>query len=94
MLIPDPDRADTFITSTGQTITNVHAADACRGFVCTVHNPSEHHMMNGPLHWWSERGIFVRLCEHNVPHPDPDTDTDQIHHCDGCCVEDIELEPV
>ena len=28
----------------GERLFRVHAADACRGEHCTVHNPSDHHM--------------------------------------------------
>lgn len=88
MLIPDPDRPDTFLTSTGQTITNVHPPERCDGMVCVVHNPSNHHMAAWPLHWRNDRRIFERLCEHGVGHPDPDCLYDEIesvHGCDGCC---------
>jgi len=51
-----------------------------------------------PLHWRGDRGIFERICEHGVGHPDPDTmdhiantrgareaESESIHGCDGCC---------
>jgi hypothetical protein len=48
-----------------------------------------------PLTWRSDRGIFERICNHGIGHPDPDQfpywkeqgifDTEASHGCDGCC---------
>ena len=74
----------------------VHPEGRCRGEVCVIHNPTEHHMRTWPLHWRQDRGIFERVCEHGVGHPDPDHYphwsatgrlAQSIHGCDRCCVE-------
>jgi hypothetical protein len=61
---------------------------------CVIHNRTAHHMQHWPLHWRGDRGIFERICEHEIGHPDPDqgpywaaTDQDWqwVHGCDGCC---------
>ena len=73
----------------------VHSEDRCRGEVCVIHNPTEHHMRTWPLHWRQDRGIFERICEHGVGHPDPDHYphwdatgrlAESRHGCDRCCV--------
>jgi hypothetical protein len=76
------------------TLYNVHSADRCAGRVCIVHSPTVHHMTNWPLHWRDDRGIFERICEHGIGHPDPDqrswfviSGESGVHGCDGCCVE-------
>lgn len=67
-----------------------HARDECSG-ACCFHNPSNHMMVDWPLHWRGDRGIMERLCEHGVGHPDPDDMSLQkpgaagVHGCDGCC---------
>jgi hypothetical protein len=52
-------------------------------------------MRGWTLHWRGDRGIFERICEHGVGHPDPDQfdywiETRQkhqmVHGCCGCCV--------
>ncbi len=77
---------------TGLVLTH-HAEDGCEG-ACPIHAPSDHHMTSWPLHWRPDRGIFERLCEHGVGHPDPDTIRhiqrttgcdNGTHCCDGCC---------
>src|SRR6056297_1336700 len=84
-----------FISGTNQKIL-AHSKEDCKGY-CPIHNPSDHHMKNWPLHWRQDRGIFERLCEHGVGHPDPDSlayirsinSGDDLglslHGCDGCC---------
>ena len=90
-----------FITGTGQKLTNVHDKSECKG-PCPIHNPSNHHMKDWPLHWREDRGIFERICKHGVGHPDPDdlkyqenlyhkkhgTESNYlgVHGCDGCCL--------
>jgi hypothetical protein len=52
----------------------VHGSAQCAGSACCIHNPSNHHMKTWPL-------VFVpgphsggyRVCEHQVVHPDPDS---------------------
>lgn len=74
----------------GQTL-NAHAKDTCWGDNCCIHNPSDHHMVDWPQNWRSDRGIMERICEHGVGHPDPDDPKSKdkyeaVHGCDGCCV--------
>lgn len=71
----------------GEVVTNVHPQDKCAGQVCTIHNPSDHHMRHMPQHWRSDWGGFMeRICEHGVGHPDPDSlHPHGGHGCDGCC---------
>lgn len=73
---------------------NVHSARTCRHRHCVIHNPLAHHMEDWPLIWRNDRGIFERICEHGVGHPDPSQfeywqDTEQwfmgTHGCCGCC---------
>lgn len=80
-------------------LTGVHPADDCAGRPCVVHAPADHGMRSWPLRWCPDRGMFERLCEHRVGHPDPDQLVHWIvmlaedeaagrgvHGCDGCCV--------
>jgi hypothetical protein len=78
----------------GLRLTNVHEPSQCRGRNCVIHNPSLHHMHSWRLHWRQDRGIFERICEHGVGHPDPDQfefwhltnqDWQGVHGCDLCC---------
>lgn len=58
-------------------------------------------MITWKLYWRSDLGIFERICEHGIGHPDPDSlsflrkKTDDtalsIHECDGCCVSNKDL---
>lgn len=75
-------------------IVNVHDESQCEHRACVVHNPSDHHMKQWPLHWRDDRTIFERICSHGVGHPDPDQipfwkETGQLyqatHGCDLCC---------
>jgi hypothetical protein len=88
---------ETFKTDTGQVI-YVHNKKDCKGNYCVVHNPSDHHMRDWPLHWRDDRKIFERICPHGIGHPDPDDmaykksighPDEGIHGCDGCCNEQI-----
>lgn len=75
----------------------VHNRKICQGEYCSIHNPSDHHMVTWPLHWRGDRGIMERTCPHGIGHIDPDDsdyrrrrDNDEafdsgIHGCDGCC---------
>lgn len=80
-----------------ETLEGVHQKSVCEP-PCPLHYPSEHAMDNFPLHWRGDRGIFERICEHGVGHPDPDTidhiantrggrqaESESVHGCDGCC---------
>jgi hypothetical protein len=76
-------------------LVNVHPPEKCAGRACVVHNPSDHHMREWPLHWRDDRGIFERICEHGVGHPDPDQfeywdslgqEWQKVHGCCGCCL--------
>jgi hypothetical protein len=81
-------------------LAGVHPRGECIGKHCVIHNPSDHHMSHLPLHWRDDRGIFERICQHGIGHPDPDqreawkellppldAAAQQIHACDGCCRE-------
>ena len=73
-------------SGTGQNLL-VHTKDSCKGPHCPIHNPSDHHMKDWPLHWRDDRKIMERICIHGVGHPDPDdiSDDSGIHGCCGCC---------
>lgn len=80
----------------GSVITGVHLTDDCQDWPCVIHSPTDHHMRDGHLFWRGDRGIFERICEHGVGHPDPDQfkywdetgqESQSVHGCDGCCVE-------
>jgi len=83
-----------FITNTDQHL-NVHSQSDCRGEVCPIHAPLDHHMLDWPMHWRSDRKIFERACPHGIGHPDPSDmatksfltadDGWDVHGCDGCC---------
>jgi hypothetical protein len=83
------------VTIKGITLRNVHDENAdCLLFGCIVHNPTVNMMMDWPLYWRGDRGIFERICAHGIGHPDYDQAmyfrrTDQgyqnVHGCDGCC---------
>jgi hypothetical protein len=69
---------ETYVTGTGQILTNIHPKTLCEGRPCTIHAPSDHHMRDWPTHWRSAldpfdyRTIMERQCPHDVGHPDPD----------------------
>lgn len=75
----------------GGVILRTHAADKCDGDICVIHNQTQHHMSDMPLHWRADRGIMERICAYGIGHPDPDdyrlrTGMDPgIHGCDSCC---------
>ena len=74
-------------------ISHVHDRMDCMGPVCTLHNPTDHHMRNMRLHYRHDRYLFERICEHGVGHPDPDTRSGlgeylaDGHGCDFCCID-------
>ena len=71
-------------------IVNVHASNKCKNGYCTLHNPSDHHMLGFPQRWRQDRHIMERMCPHGVGHPDPDDIAlNTVHGCDGCCVKEI-----
>ena len=74
----------------GQILRGVHRPNQClNDSGCTIHTPSEHHMISWPQLWRDDRGIMERVCPHEIGHPDPDEifldDFTTIHGCDGCC---------
>lgn len=78
----------------GLRLTNVHESWRCAGRPCVIHAPTLHHMRTWRLHWRGDRGIFERICQHGVGHPDPDQfafwkktgrDYEAVHGCDFCC---------
>lgn len=80
----------------GRELFGVHDEALCAGRVCVIHNSTDHHMVEWPLIWRYDRGIFERLCDHGVGHPDPDqfdywAEEDMmskaVHGCDFCCYE-------
>jgi hypothetical protein len=95
-LQPDPRNPDSYdlISLPGNTLLVTHPSSKCVGHACPVHHPSDHHMVNWPLHWRWDRRIMERICQHGIGHPDPDsiahglligsTDTGNCS-CDGCC---------
>ena len=75
----------------------VHSENLCKGEICVIHNPTEHHMRDWPMNWRGDRGLIERICPHGVGHPDPDQIprwaamgriTEGTHGCcqDGCCM--------
>ena len=73
---------------------NVHPPSQCKGGVCFVHSPTEHHMRGWPVVFRQDRFLWERTCPHGVGHPDPDQlpywresgqDGKAVHGCDGCC---------
>lgn len=78
------DRA--WIDDYNQLMVNVHLPNQCRYTHCTIHNPSQHRMIDYPQRWRQDLGIMERMCPHGVGHPDPDEGIQEnIHFCDGCC---------
>ncbi len=75
----------------GGTVMLTHKKENCKGEFCTIHNRSNHHMLEWPQYWRSDRLIMEIICPHGVGHPDPDgifNEWDGIHGCcpEGCCV--------
>lgn len=83
-------------SGTGQKL-KVHNREDCKGEVCAIHNPTDHHMLDWPQHWRDDRGIMERLCPCGVGHPDPDDYRIRhsldyaVHGCCGCCSEPKEV---
>lgn len=79
-----------YLEHTELTVYKAHAADACSGNYCTIHNRSKHSMRKFPQHWRADRAIMERICPHGIGHPDPDEiNLDiagrSIHGCCGIC---------
>lgn len=60
---------------------------------CAIHAPTDHNMAEWPQ-VMSMGTLVVRICKHNVEHPDPDSlafferrgqEHMGVHACDGCC---------
>jgi hypothetical protein len=75
-----------------------HGPAVCAGNHCTLHNPSNHHMIHWPTWWRKNINLMNRMCEHGILHPDPDDLAHKHrsrgaawasrcarHNCDGCC---------
>lgn len=88
--------ADTHGFQKGEQNLRVHNRKLCEGQNCSIHNPSDHHMVTWPLNWRGDRRIMERICPHGVGHIDPDDDKFRrnrdgenydsgVHGCDGCC---------
>lgn len=81
---------NTWVDDYNHVIVNVHSSNQCKNDYCTLHNPSNHHMVGFPQRWRQDRHIMERMCPHGIGHPDPDDITlNTIHGCDGCCVKEI-----
>lgn len=74
----------------GNRLVNVHNDGACGRLHCTLHNPSNHIMVEFPQLWREDRRIMERICPHGIGHPDPDEvrNFNKMHGCDGCCREE------
>lgn len=81
---------DVVVLYDGRTL-HTHGPAGCAGAVCSIHNPTQHHMITWPQNWRWDRGIMERMCAHGIGHPDPDdhrirTGLDiGVHGCDSCC---------
>ena len=84
---------DIIATYTGQLL-EVHDPNVCAGHHCCIHNPSRHALDRAPLHWYPGTALMLRICEHRIGHPDPDSvaalfaagrPASDTHVCDGCC---------
>lgn len=73
----------------------IHFERLCKGEVCVIHNPTDHHMRTWPMNWRGDRGLIERICPHGIGHPDPDHlprweamgwGAEATHGCDGCCM--------
>lgn len=74
------------VTLVGGEPLNAHVEDECMGPYCTIHNNSDHHMVKWKQTWDGRVGRIMRICPHNVAHPDPDEiNPNTEHHCDTCC---------
>ncbi len=91
--INSPKYHNTWKLDSGQVITT-HDASKCKGQYCCIHNPSNHHMRDWPMHWRDDTGVMERICPCGVGHPDPDDLAYNIkigqarkgvHGCCGCC---------
>jgi hypothetical protein len=87
---------ETYTLPDGTLLRGVHSRLKCAGRPCVVHNPSDHHMRDLPLHWRDDRRMFERICRHGIGHPDPDALAFQlslptgddgwgVHGCCGIC---------
>jgi len=74
-----------------ETLRNVYDPSRCEGEPCPIHHPSQHKMLTREQAYDPATRTMHRLCEHDIPHPDPDdpaarTPRGTYHHpCDGCC---------
>lgn len=76
---------------------NLHPYNVCQGRPCIVHNPTLDWVANreGWPYLQRETGLFERICEHGIGHPDKDglyylveelgQKHWEIHGCCGCC---------
>lgn len=81
---------DVILLYDGRTL-RTHGPNDCASNVCTIHNPTQHHMISWAQNWRWDRGIMERMCPHSIGHPDPDDYRIRsgldigVHGCDGCC---------
>jgi hypothetical protein len=77
----------------------IHNRQLCVGEVCCCHNPTQHPLSQAPQRW-RPKYHMLRVCAHNIDHPDPDhvdyirrtqgseaAFYEEEHECDGCCKE-------
>ena len=70
----------------GGEILDTHEATDCMSEYCTIHNFSDHHMVKWKQTWDFRERRIMRICSHNVAHPDPDEiNPNKTHYCDTCC---------
>jgi len=75
----------------GQIITDVHSEEQCVGRGCSIHHPSQHHMLALSQVYLYDRMLMMRVCPHGVRHPDPDDKSFHLEAKDGfdlahgCC---------
>jgi hypothetical protein len=66
------DVRNTYNTGTGQVMSGIHRIDKdCILHGCSVHNPTNHSMVEWPTSFREDTGMMERVCEHGVGHPDP-----------------------
>ena len=75
-------------------VRNIHQPYQCHGRACWIHAPSEHALLDWPVHFWDTTASAERVCQHWSTHPDPDDlawrrlarPPISEHICDcGCC---------
>lgn len=92
----EAEETNRFTDDYGQELIQIHDENSdCHQYGCPVHNPSNEAIAIGRLFWRDDRGIFERICEHGVGHPDHDmlrwmertrgADYARVESVHGCC---------